>query len=118
MISQPTTSERIFGELKSQLIRGNCFFLIPTSDLESSFFLGISYIRSILYTNHSNFLQHFLLANFFSSPRKVGPHAQQHPVQCFPSQQQLIDLNNQQKFQFTPNKIYIFKSPSNDQATF
>ena len=36
----------------------------------------------------------FLEANFFSSPRKFGQHDQHHPINCFPSHQQFINLNN------------------------
>ena len=46
----------------------------------------------------------FLATNFFSSPRKVGPHAQQQPVHRFPSHQQPINPDNQQKLQSPPNK--------------
>ena len=43
--------------LKSQLLLVNLFILTPISDLESLFLLGISYIRSILYTVHSTFFK-------------------------------------------------------------
>ena len=45
------TVSRKHCTLKSQLLLVN--FICPISDLESSFFLGISYICSILYTNCS-----------------------------------------------------------------
>ena len=62
--------------------------------LEISFSLGVSYIRSILYTNCITiFFRAFWAANFFRSSWKVGPHVQQQPVHRFPSHQQSSDLN-------------------------
>ena len=71
-----------------------------------------------MYTNPSNlFFRDFLEANLFFSLQKVVPHAQQHPVYRFPSCQQVIDFNDQQNLQYTPNKFSIFGSSSKNQAT-
>ena len=59
----------------------------------------------------------FLEANLFSSPRKVRPHDHHQTVHRFQSHQQVIDLKDQQKLQYTPNKVSIFVSSSNDRAT-
>ena len=93
------------------------FCFTPISDLESSFFLGISYICSIFYKNLRTFFRAFLAAKFFSSLQKVGPHAHQQPFHRFPSHQQLVDLNDWWNLQSMPNKVSIFESSSNDWAT-
>ena len=52
-----------------------------------SFFLGISYTRSILYTNYSNLcIFAFSEANFCSLPQKLSPHAHQLPDSLFTNQ--------------------------------
>ena len=94
------------------------FCFTPTSYLERSLYLDISYIRSIftqilvLY-----FFRAFLEANVFSSPWKVVPRDQQQPVHRFPSHQQAIKLNDWWNIQSMMNKVSIFGSSLNNWAT-
>ena len=72
----------------SQLLLVQFYFFYSNFKLRELFFLGISYIRSILYTDGSNFISDFVAANLFSSPIKVDPHTQQQHVHSFPSHKQ------------------------------
>ena len=63
------------------------------------------------------YFRDFLAANVSSPHLRVVPHAQYKPVHLFPSQQQAIEINNRQKFQFTPSKVSIFGLSSNDRVT-
>ena len=50
----------------------------------------------------------FSAAKIFSSHQKFGPHDHQHPVHCFPSHQQTIDLNDWQNIQYLPKNLSVF----------
>ena len=105
------TGYRRHWTLKSHLILVNVYFFKSQFQIKRAhFFLGIFYMRSIFYTNCSTlFLRDYLATKSFSSPRKIGPHAQQHPVHHFPSHQLYIDLKDLWKLQYPQKKVSILK---------
>ena len=78
----------------------NFYFALDQIHIKIACFLGISYIRSILYTKCSTlFFKAYSAANFLSLPQKVGLYDHQNLERLFPSHQQGTDLNNRRQIQ-------------------
>ena len=114
IISQPKDIRRVVKQqqqLKSQLILVNFYFVLAQFQIKIARFSMVftTYVQFCTHIVVLYFLEPFQQPNFFISPQKFVPHAQLQPFHCFPSHQQLIDLNDQQKLQYLPNKVSIFE---------
>ena len=112
---KPLTCSRVNGTLKSQFLLINFYCVLPHSHINRALF-SLVFPTCVLFSTQIVALKFFsfLASIFFSPPRKVGPHAQQQSVRRFISHQQAINLNDQQKLQFTPKSFnfhIIIKQP-------